>query len=71
MAVRIVSEGKLPEKREWVGSCHKCRTVAEWLQEDSIRMGCCQREGSWTAIKCPLVGCDGEILGSLKPPSGR
>lgn len=71
MAVKIMREGMLPSQREWVGTCSKCRTAVEYLQEDATEHGDDQRDGIWTKLKCPLDGCDNSIYGSPKPPSSR
>lgn len=71
MAVKIVSLGKLPSQREWVGTCSKCKTVVEYLQEDATSSGYCQRDGDWTTLKCPLDGCNNEMYGSPKPKQSR
>ena len=71
MAVKIVSLGKLPSQREWIGTCSKCKTVVEYLQEDATSGGDDQRDGIWTRLKCPLDGCTHDIYGSPKPPQYR
>lgn len=73
MAVRIMRTGKLPSQREWEGTCWKCRTAVEFLQEDATRHGNDQIDGDWAVVKCPLDGCGNEINGSIKkrPPQSR
>jgi hypothetical protein len=67
MAVKIVSIGKLPSQREWYGTCSKCKTKVEYLQEDAIESGDYQRDGAWSTLNCPLAGCSSLIYGSPKP----
>ncbi|MNB99682.1 hypothetical protein D3C75_469750 [compost metagenome] len=71
MAVRIISIGKLPSEREWIGTCSKCKTVVEFLQSDATSSGNDQRDGDWAKLKCPLAGCTYEIFGSIKPHQFR
>lgn len=73
MAVKITRFGKLPSQREWEGTCWKCRTTVEFLQEDATSSGSCQRDGEWANVKCPLVDCGNVINGSIKqtPPQSR
>lgn len=71
MAVKVVSVGKLPAQREWYGFCSNCKTAVEYLQEDASQSGRCQRDGDWTTVKCPLIGCNHEIYGSIKARAPR
>lgn len=73
MAVQVVFLGRLPSQREWYGRCSNCKTAVEYLQEDALSHGSCQRDGDWTTVKCPLTGCNHEIYGSIKakPPESR
>lgn len=71
MSLKIIQQGRLPAQREWVGTCGSCKTVVEYLQEDAVSSGVCQREGAWSNVNCPLDGCERMIYGSIKPQQSR
>ena len=68
MKMRIIKEGKLPEKEIWSGECHNCKTVAE-AERGELQVTYDQRDGSLGRASCPL--CHKEMHFYPKAGSGN
>jgi RNase P subunit RPR2 len=51
--MRIIKEGKLPEKEIFQITCKNCSTVFEFFREEA-NVTRDQREGDYLSIACPL-----------------
>lgn len=54
--MKIIKEGKLPEKKTYKTSCSNCGTEFEFKQEEAEFVSD-QRDGDYLKIHCPLPGC--------------
>lgn len=53
MTIRIIRDGKLPEDKDYAGTCNYCGTAIECKQRDgTIKYGG-QRDGNWLDVECP------------------
>jgi hypothetical protein len=57
--MRIVFQGKIPEKKLWHGTCTNCKTVVECVQSE-IRTDRGEKALIYT-VKCPTDNC-GETI---------
>lgn len=53
MAIKIIKQGQVPAKREFVAKCINCKTEVEFLQEDGEVISD-QRDGDYISIRCPM-----------------
>jgi hypothetical protein len=55
VTIRIVREGKLPEDKDYTGTCNYCSTVIECKQRDGELKYAHQLDGGggYISLKCP------------------
>lgn len=58
--MRIVFQGKIPEKKLWHGTCTNCKTAVECVQSE-IRTDKKDKELEYT-VKCPTDNCGQTII---------
>ena len=51
--MKIITQGKLPEEREYTSTCSYCHTVFEYKEKEA-KVTHDQRDGSYVTVNCPF-----------------